>query len=212
MTTTQDPGTRGGVELTGLETIAESERKGRPSGLFWPWFAANVSVFGIAYGAYLLGFGISFWQAVIVGVIGIVVSFFLVGVVSLAGTLLLVHEASSGRISTGDLVPGLLLSGLGMGLIVAPLFDIIIAAVTERELGSASGLLNAVQQLAAAVGVAVLGTVFFDALGDGHFHRALGRTLWVDAALVAGALVLMPLMPKRAREEKEATAGEAATA
>jgi EmrB/QacA subfamily drug resistance transporter len=134
------------------------------------------------------------------------------GVVSLAGTLLLVHEASSGRISTGDLVPGLLLSGLGMGPIVAPLFDIIIAAVTERELGSASGLLNAVQQLAAAVGVAVLGTVFFDALGDGHFHRALGRTLWVDAALVAGALVLMPLMPKRAREEKEATAGEAATA
>ena len=78
-------GTRNGVELTGLETIAESERRGRPAGLFWPWFAANVSVFGIAYGAYLLGFGISFWQAIIVGVIGIVVSFFLVGVVSLAG-------------------------------------------------------------------------------------------------------------------------------
>ncbi|MGN6327293.1 purine-cytosine permease family protein [Pseudolysinimonas sp.] len=90
MTTTPDapaaaPGTRGGVELTGLETIPENERRGRPAGLFWPWFAANVSVFGIAYGAYLLGFGISFWQAVLVGVIGIVVSFFLVGVVSLAG-------------------------------------------------------------------------------------------------------------------------------
>ena len=77
--------TKNGIELTGLETIAESERKGRPSGLFWPWFAANVSVFAIAYGAYVLGFGISFWQALIVGVIGIVVSFFLVGVVSLAG-------------------------------------------------------------------------------------------------------------------------------
>ena len=76
---------KNGIELTGLETIAESERKGRPSGLFWPWFAANVSVFAIAYGAYVLGFGISFWQALIVGVIGIVVSFFLVGVVSLAG-------------------------------------------------------------------------------------------------------------------------------
>jgi nucleobase:cation symporter-1, NCS1 family len=89
MTTTQDAagptGTRGGVELTGLETIAESDRKGRPAGLFWPWFAANVSVFGIAYGAYLLGFGISFWQATIVGVLGVVFSFFLVGVVSLAG-------------------------------------------------------------------------------------------------------------------------------
>src|SRR5882757_5525408 len=79
------PGIKNGVELTGLETIAESERHGTPRTLFWPWFAANVSVFAIAYGAYVLGFGISFWQALIVGVIGIVVSFFLVGVVSLAG-------------------------------------------------------------------------------------------------------------------------------
>jgi NCS1 family nucleobase:cation symporter-1 len=90
MTTTKTPAepagvTKTGVELTGLETIAESERHGKPSGLFWPWFAANVSVFAIAYGAYVLGFGISFWQATLVGVIGIVVSFFLVGVVSLAG-------------------------------------------------------------------------------------------------------------------------------
>jgi purine-cytosine permease-like protein len=90
MTTTKPPAetagvTKSGVELTGLETIAESERKGKPSGLFWPWFAANVSVFAIAYGAYVLGFGISFWQAVLVGVVGIVISFFLVGVVSLAG-------------------------------------------------------------------------------------------------------------------------------
>ncbi|HWM33161.1 MAG TPA: cytosine permease [Pseudolysinimonas sp.] len=74
-----------GVELTGLETIAESERHGKPRSLFWPWFAANVSVFAIAYGSFALGFGISFWQATLVGVIGIVVSFFLVGVVSLAG-------------------------------------------------------------------------------------------------------------------------------
>lgn len=83
---TAAPGTSSsGVELTGLETIAESERHGTPRTLFWPWFAANVSVFAIAYGAYVLGFGISFWQATIVGVIGIVVSFFLVGIVSLAG-------------------------------------------------------------------------------------------------------------------------------
>jgi EmrB/QacA subfamily drug resistance transporter len=124
--------------------------------------------------------------------------------VSLAGTLLLVHEVSGGFVSTWAILPGLLVSGLGMGLIVAPLFDIIIAAVTERELGSASGVLNAVQQLSSAIGVAVLGTVFFDALGAGHFHRALGRTLWVDAALIVAALVLMPLMPKRARPEEPA--------
>jgi NCS1 family nucleobase:cation symporter-1 len=87
MTTTDDTptSTKTGVELTGLETIAESERHGTPRTLFWPWFAANVSVFAIAYGAYVLYFGVSFWQAVIVGVVGIAISFFLVGVVSLAG-------------------------------------------------------------------------------------------------------------------------------
>src|SRR5918998_663543 len=74
-----------GVELNGLNTIAESERRGRPRDLFWPWFAANVSVFGISYGAFLLGFGISFGQAVAVGMIGIAVSFLFVGIVSLAG-------------------------------------------------------------------------------------------------------------------------------
>ncbi|WP_348788598.1 cytosine permease [Leifsonia sp. NPDC080035] len=74
-----------GVELNGLNTIHESERKGRARDLFWPWFGANVSVFGLSYGSFLLGFGISFWQATIVGVIGIVASFLLCGVIALAG-------------------------------------------------------------------------------------------------------------------------------
>jgi EmrB/QacA subfamily drug resistance transporter len=139
-------------------------------------------------------------------------------VVSLAGTLLLVHEVSTGFVGTWDVLPGLLLSGIGMGLIVAPLFDIIIAAVTARELGSASGVLNAVQQLSSAAGVAVLGTVFFDTLGavgtrgGGHFHHALGRTLWIDAALIVVALLLLPLLPPRAREEPSGEGAELASA
>lgn len=73
------------VETNGINTIAENERKGRPRDLFWPWAAANVSVFGIAYGSYLLGFGVSFWQATLIGVAGIIVSFVFVGVIALAG-------------------------------------------------------------------------------------------------------------------------------
>lgn len=82
---TADPRTPRGVELNGINTIAEHERAGRPRSLFWPWFGANVSVLGISYGSFVLGFGISAVQAVVVGVIGIVVSFALCGVVSLAG-------------------------------------------------------------------------------------------------------------------------------
>ena len=73
------------VEQNGINVIHESERKGTPRDLFWPWAAANISVFGIAYGAFLLYFGISFWQALLVGAIGIAVSFFFVGVIALAG-------------------------------------------------------------------------------------------------------------------------------
>jgi NCS1 family nucleobase:cation symporter-1 len=73
------------VELNGINVIAENERKGKPSDLFWPWFGANVSVLAIAYGSYVVGFGVSFWQATIAGVIGVVASFALCGVVALAG-------------------------------------------------------------------------------------------------------------------------------
>jgi len=85
MTTTSE--TTGGlaVELNGINVIAESERKGSPRDLFWPWFAANVSVLAISYGSFVVGFGVSFWQATIAAVIGIVASFALCGVVALAG-------------------------------------------------------------------------------------------------------------------------------
>jgi purine-cytosine permease-like protein len=73
------------VEQNGINVIADAERKGRPRDLFWPWCAANISVLAISYGSLLLGFGIGFWQALLAGVLGTVVSFLLVGFVSLAG-------------------------------------------------------------------------------------------------------------------------------
>ncbi|MCW2741019.1 MAG: putative permease for cytosine/purines uracil thiamine allantoin [Blastococcus sp.] len=79
------PTPRVAVETNGINVITEAERKGTPRQLFWPWFGANVSVFGLAYGSFLLGFGISFWQAVVAGVVGIVVSFLLCGLVAIAG-------------------------------------------------------------------------------------------------------------------------------
>src|ERR1700726_804125 len=73
------------IEANGINVITDAERKGQPRNLFWPWFAANVSVLGISYGSFVLGFGISFWQAVIVGLVGIVVSFLLAGCMAVAG-------------------------------------------------------------------------------------------------------------------------------
>jgi nucleobase:cation symporter-1, NCS1 family len=73
------------IEANGINVIADAERKGRPRDLFWPWFAANVSVLGLSYGSFVLGFGISFWQALIVGLAGIIVSFLLCGFIAVAG-------------------------------------------------------------------------------------------------------------------------------
>ena len=75
----------GGIELNGINVIREDERGGRPRQLFWPWFAANISVLGLGYGAFVLGFSISFWQAAVAGLIGIVVSFLLCGFIAIAG-------------------------------------------------------------------------------------------------------------------------------
>jgi nucleobase:cation symporter-1, NCS1 family len=73
------------IEANGINVVAEHERHGRPRDLFWPWFGANVSIFGLSYGAFALGFGISFWQAVAVGLVGVVFSFLLCGLVAVAG-------------------------------------------------------------------------------------------------------------------------------
>ncbi|MFF4209583.1 purine-cytosine permease family protein [Streptomyces sp. NPDC001796] len=73
------------VEPHGLDVIGDAERKGTPRTLFWPWFGANVSVLGLSYGAFALGFGISFWQALAAGAIGIVFSFLLCGFIAVAG-------------------------------------------------------------------------------------------------------------------------------
>ena len=45
------------LETNGINVIGEQERKGTPRSLFWPWFAANISVLGLSYGAFVLEIG-----------------------------------------------------------------------------------------------------------------------------------------------------------
>jgi hypothetical protein len=97
------------------------------------------------------------------------------GLVSMAvgvvGTFLTIHAAGTG-LTPWDLIPALLFTGIGLGMFLAPFFDIVLAGVEGGEYGSASGTLNAVQQFAGALGVAVLGTIFFGMLG-GHVASAV---------------------------------------
>lgn len=81
----QAPTSSSGIELTGIEIVSESERYAKPRDLFLPWFASNISVFGMSYGAWVLGFGLSFWQATLVTILGVILSFAICGVIALGG-------------------------------------------------------------------------------------------------------------------------------
>ena len=99
------------LEFNGTNVIAESERSGKASSLFWPWCGANVSLLALSYGSFFLGFGISFWQATYAAIIGTTLSFLLVGFSSLAGkksnapTMVLSRAVFGVK---GNIVPGLM--------------------------------------------------------------------------------------------------------
>jgi hypothetical protein len=90
--------------------------------------------------------------------------------------------------------------GVGIGMGISPLFDFVLGSVTDHEVGSASGVLNAIQQLAGAIGVAVIGTIFFTTLSHSGFVVALNRCLLVEMATMPVLVALVQLLPKHAHE------------
>jgi EmrB/QacA subfamily drug resistance transporter len=119
------------------------------------------------------------------------------GTVVLAVTVTGAHTAS-----TLDLAPGLFLIGLGAGSSIGQLFDFILAGVSMDEVGSASGVLEAVQQLSSALGVAVLGTIFFSAFEHHLPTHALAITAWACLAPIAITFLLLFKLPMHAREPR----------
>jgi predicted MFS family arabinose efflux permease len=107
------------------------------------------------------------------------------------------HSASS-----WDLVPGLLLIGAGAGTSIGQLFQLILTSVSMDEVGSASGVMEAVQQLSTALGVAVLGTVFFSTFTDHLPTDALRVTALACLVPLAVAFVLVFRLPLHPREEQ----------
>ncbi len=118
-----------------------------------------------------------------------------------AGTVVLALTMSGAHTATTlDLAPGLFLIGLGAGASLGQLFDFILAGVGMDEVGSASGVLEAVQQVSSAIGVASLGTIFFTAFAHGLPTHALALTAWACLVPIAVAFALIFRLPRRARE------------
>ena len=95
------------------------------------------------------------------------------------------------------LVPGLLVIGAGMGMVIAPLTTTILSGVDPQRAGAASGMLATTQNVGNALGVAVTGVVFFGALHGGYDH-ALQLSLAQLAVLLVAAAALARLLPRQA--------------
>jgi hypothetical protein len=71
-----------------------------------------------------------------------------------------------GAVHSWQLLPALLVCGLGLGCVVAPLVTVVLAGIRGQDAGAASGVLSTVQQVGGAVGVALVGVIFFGLLGS----------------------------------------------
>jgi EmrB/QacA subfamily drug resistance transporter len=110
------------------------------------------------------------------------------------------HVGRSG--SPWPVVPGLVVAGAGLALLVVPLVNVVLAAVPAEVAGGASGLFSTAQQLGGALGVAVFGTVFFGYL-DGHsFEAALVHTAPYAMGAFALCGLLSLLLPRTALSEQ----------
>jgi MFS family permease len=114
------------------------------------------------------------------------------GMIALTAGLVYFTQVSVGGSYLGDLLPGFLVVGLGIGFAFVPISIAALAGVQPAEAGLASGLINTSQQIGGALGIAALSTI-----ASSHTDAALASgtpmpNALVDgftAAFVAGAII-----------------------
>ncbi len=178
------------VETNGIDIITEAERTAKPRDLFWPWFAANVSVFGMAYAAFVYGFGVSFGQAVLVAVVGIVVSFALCGVIAIAGkrgsvpTMVLSRAAFGVQ---GQKVPGVISWFLSIGWeTFLAIMSVLATATVFTKLGLPSG--DATKIIATVVTAALI--VLASVMGYQVIMKMQSILTWITGAVTILYMIL----------------------
>ncbi|WP_131105767.1 purine-cytosine permease family protein [Ornithinimicrobium sufpigmenti] len=189
-TTRLTEGERRLVEINGIDIIDEAERTAKPVDLFWPWFAANVSVFGISWGSFVLGFGISFWQALLVTVVGVVLSFLFCGVIAIAGKrgsapTMVLSRAAFGV--NGQKVPGVFswLISMGWETFLA-IMAVLATATIFEQLGWASGTTTKVLAIVVIAGLIILASV----AGYHTIMRLQSVLTWVTGAVTIAYIAM----------------------
>jgi EmrB/QacA subfamily drug resistance transporter len=104
------------------------------------------------------------------------------------------------RLHGFELAPSLFIVGLGNGLGLSPLVGTVIAGLQPREAGAGAGIVTTTLQVGNAVGVALIGLLFFVLLGTAGpgpaYAGAFARTLPTCAALLIVAAILVRRLPR----------------
>jgi EmrB/QacA subfamily drug resistance transporter len=123
-----------------------------------------------------------------------------------AAGLTIMAAGAGGYLAVVLLAPGavwavglpLLACGLGMGCCFGSVFAVALGDVRPEQAGSASGTLNAVQQIANAVGAALISTAYLSIASAGTASQAVTASLVTVLAITALSLLTLPLLPRRA--------------
>ncbi|MFF2846759.1 MFS transporter [Streptomyces sp. NPDC058001] len=127
-----------------------------------------------------------------------------------AGVLIYIWESEryGAGITSWQMALPLVVMGVGMGLIVAPLTDAVLSGVPKEHAGSASGLINTVQQMGNALGLGLVSVVFFGVIDERVAPAAIGpefvngfqHALWWVAGVLVLIFLVMFLLPRRSGE------------
>jgi hypothetical protein len=115
----------------------------------------------------------------------------LIGVLlrALGLTIVIITAHQLGENATSlALIPGVFLQGLGSGSVSAPLVGFILGGIRGGDAGAAAGVLTTIQQIAGAIGVAIIGLIFFGSLAQGAPRIAGGLIPRLTSDLAATTL------------------------
>jgi len=91
-------------------------------------------------------------------------------------------------------IPALVGDGAGMGLAIGPLAAGAMGRVAPHHTGAASGVVSTVMQVGGAVGVAVIGIVFYSALGSSTTPAAYTHAFTAGLELLVGVAVAVTVL------------------
>ncbi|WP_278382156.1 MFS transporter [Clostridium tyrobutyricum] len=116
----------------------------------------------------------------------------------------LVLNRTGTSLSNWQLLPVLLIAGAGMGILVSSLTDFSLSQVPEQDAGSASGILSMMQQIGSSIGIAILGTIFFNSIGNSveisRFAMGIRCSIWSAVGILILTIPFIFLLPKKAHQ------------